>query len=128
MKILDWAIGWVRSLRPGLICFYCGKHESEDPTHAMLHYKDVLVCRKCLNQPMASYALDMMYWHYQPEKIPPCKHCRKVVPAAALDPVARDDWYFCVDCASNDNVRLYWERTRRRMWERQAKELGLRRR
>jgi hypothetical protein len=109
VKILERAIGWMRSLGAGGICYFCGVHEREILPELLHEDGDVLICTRCLHQPMAIYALDLRYWMKHPEQVPPCKHCGKVVPMESLEPAVCQDWYFCTACVSNPKI-LRWYR------------------
>jgi hypothetical protein len=125
VKILNRVVEWMHSKWSGPTCYFCGARESEESPNFTCAYEDVLVCRRCLSQPMALYALDMLYWAEHPETVPPCRHCGKVVPREQLSPNVLPDWYFCHACDSNDDVILYWKRIRRRMMERRLAANGL---
>jgi hypothetical protein len=126
MKILELAREWVHSWLPGPACDFCDRWASEESKLTLFHHDDLLICTECFCRPSTIWALDIMYWDEHPEAIPPCHHCRKLVPPEQLVQDVRMDWYFCYGCAYDSNVILYWKRIYRRMWERRAKELGLR--
>jgi hypothetical protein len=127
VKIVDRAIGWARSRLAGRICYFCGVYESYDSNTQMSGYEEVLVCHRCLHQPMGYCLLDQMYWEEHPEKKPLCKHCRRDVYASCLWPMpsVRDDWYFCTDCVEDQDVNRYWRRIQRRLWERRQEAVGM---
>ena len=126
MKILEWVKEWVRSRPSGPVCYFCDARESEDSKLASFHRKDLLVCSDCLYSPITFWALDSKLWDEYPEEIPACKHCHKVVPPDQLEPAVTLEWYFCLGCATDRDIILYWKRINRKLIERRLKELGLR--
>jgi len=126
MKIIGLVIGWIRTKWSGPACCCCGVCETELFPDTLCEYRGGPICRRCMSQPWATQYMDLVYWEYHPEEIPACKHCREFVPPLALESAVRNDWYFCEPCASKNDVMLYWARIRRKIRERQAKELGLR--
>jgi hypothetical protein len=125
MKIMEWVKEWVRSWPPRPACYFCAAKESDELRLVLCQYDDLLVCSNCLHCSTTFWALDSIYWDKHPEEIPPCKHCRKVVPPDQLVQDVRPDWYFCMGCAYDSDVILYWKRIYRRMWERRARGLGV---
>jgi len=125
MKILEWVKDWIESRPSVRICHFCHARESEDSKLALFHRKDLLVCIDCLRLPNSFWALDSMLWDEYPDEIPACKHCHKVVPPDQLEPAVTLEWYFCQGCASSREIFLYWNRINRRLFERRAKDLGV---
>ena len=125
MKILDWIKVWLGSWGPGPACYFCGAHESDDSKPDLYRIEHVSICRTCLLQPMGFMALESLHWQNVPWTVPGCMNCLMSVPQEQLEPAVRRGWYFCGQCASDREVRRYWERVSRKMWERRARISGV---
>lgn len=124
MKILERAKEWARAMGSGPACYFCGRSETGKLGNVVCWFGDVLMCRRCLDEPMSLVALDMLYWAEHPEEVPPCRQCGRLVAYYQLAPL--HGWYLCEGCASDGDVVLYWNRIHRRMAERRlaAHRLG----